>query len=178
MPGMVPEDVYELTTVSDPRLSPDGSLVAFVVTRIDREESEYRSTIWVMPPDASSPPRQLTSGVKADAAPRFSPDGTRLAFVSNRETEKKQLFVLPLEGGEAQRLTDLPEDVEDPIWSPDSRRLAFVSRVPDAAYQEENEKRRPPRRFKRLQFKFDSEGWTGDQRQPIRRPSGDHDGTL
>ena len=167
MPGMVPEDVYELTTVADPRLSPDGTLVAFVLTRIDREESEYRSAIWVMPPDGSAPPRQLTSGKKADAVPRFSPDGTRLAFVSNRDTEKKQLFVLPLAGGEAQRLTDLPEDVEDPIWSPDSTRLAFVSRVPDPAYQEENEKRRPPRRFKRLQFKFDSEGWTGDRRRHL-----------
>jgi dipeptidyl aminopeptidase/acylaminoacyl peptidase len=185
MPGMVPEDVYELMTVADPRLSPDGRLVAFVVTRIDREENEYRSAIWVARTDGSEPPRRLTSGVKADAAPRFSPDGTRLAFVSKRDGEKSQLYVLPLQGGEPQRLTDLPEDVESPVWSPDSTRLAFASRVRDPAYEEEDEKRRRPRRFTRLQFKLDSVGWTGDRRtqlfavpadgsaEPVQLTSGD-----
>jgi dipeptidyl aminopeptidase/acylaminoacyl peptidase len=167
MPGMVPDDVYELTTVSDPRLSPDGKLAAFVVTRIDRDESEYRSAIWVAATDGSEPARGLTSGLKVDAAPRFSPDGRSLAFVSNRDTDKKQLFVLPLGGGEPLRLTDLPADVEDPVWSPDSTRLAFSSRVPDPAYEEPNEKLRPPRRFTRLQFKFDNEGWTGDRRRHV-----------
>jgi dipeptidyl aminopeptidase/acylaminoacyl peptidase len=167
MPGMVPEDVYELTTASDPRLSPDGGLVAFVLTRVDREESEYRSTIWLVPTDGSEEPRPLTAGTKADAVPRFSPDGTKLAFVSNRDGEKRQLYVLPLQGGEPRRLTDLPEDVEDPCWSPDSNRLAFVSRVPDDAYEEENDTRRRPRRFLRLQFKFDNIGWTGDRRRHL-----------
>jgi dipeptidyl aminopeptidase/acylaminoacyl peptidase len=164
---MVPEDVYELTTVSDPRISPDGRLVAFVVTRIDREESEYRSAIWLIPIDGSEAPRRLTSGTKVDAAPRFSPDGTQLAFVSDRDGEKKQLFVLPLQGGEPRRLSDLPEDVEDPAWSPDSKRLVFASRVPDPAYEVEDERRRPPRRFVRLQFKFDNEGWTADRRRHV-----------
>jgi dipeptidyl aminopeptidase/acylaminoacyl peptidase len=164
---MVPEDVYELTAVSDPRLSPDGKLTAFVVTRVDPEESEYRSAIWVVPTNGSEEPRELTSGTKADGAPRFSPDGSRVAFTSNRDGEKKQLYVLPLRGGEAQQLTDLPEDVVDPVWSPDSARLVFTSRVPDPAYEEENEKRRRPRRFTRLQFKFDNEGWTGDRRRHL-----------
>ena len=167
MRGMVPEDVYEVTTVADPRLSPDGKLVAFVVTQIDRDGNEYRSAIWIMPTDGSEPPRRLTSGPKVDTAPRFSPDGTRLAFVSNRDTDKKQVCVLPLTGGEAVRLTDLPEDAEDPIWSPDSTRLAFASRVPHPAYEESEEKRRGPRRFSRLRFKLDNEGWTGDRRRHL-----------
>ena len=103
---MVPEDVYELTGAGDPRLSQDAAAVAFVVWRIDREESEYRSAIWLVPVDGSAPPRQLTAGEKRDSSPRWSPDGKRLAFTSSRGDEKAaQVYVLPLEGGEPVRVT-------------------------------------------------------------------------
>src|SRR3954451_4625675 len=59
--GMRPEDVYALTSAGDPRLSPDGRVIAYVLTRIDREESAYRSAIWVVPVDGSEEPRQVTS---------------------------------------------------------------------------------------------------------------------
>jgi dipeptidyl aminopeptidase/acylaminoacyl peptidase len=164
---MAPEDVYELASATDPRLSPDGKLVAFVVTRLDREQNDYRSAIFVAPTDRSTPPRRLTAGEKQDAAPRWSPDGRELAFVSNRAGEKKQLYVLPLEGGEPRRLTELKESAQEPVWSPDGTRIAFSSRVPDPAYEEEDDARRGPRRFTRLAFKLDGEGWTGDRRQQL-----------
>ncbi|MCA1831422.1 MAG: prolyl oligopeptidase family serine peptidase [Actinomycetota bacterium] len=167
MPGMIPEDVYELTGATDPRLSPDGSTIAFVVWRIDREESEYRSAIWLVPADGSSAARKFTAGAKRDSMPRWSPDGAELAFVSNREREAAQLYVVPVSGGEAIRLTDLKEDVHDVAWSPDGTRLAFTSRVRDEAYDEPNEKKRPPRRITRLQFKLDNEGWLCDRRQHV-----------
>jgi dipeptidyl aminopeptidase/acylaminoacyl peptidase len=192
VPGMVPEDVYELTGVLDPRVSPDGGRVAYVVWRIDREANEYRSAVWIaaVDPDRAEP-RRLTSGLKRDGSPRWSPDGTRLAFVSNREYEREgsessvgevggspqatakkkntagQLYVLSLSGGEPVRLTDCRADVGEPAWSPDGSRIAFTSRVPDPAYDEEDDRKRPPRRFTRLQFKLDSVGWTGDRRQHV-----------
>jgi dipeptidyl aminopeptidase/acylaminoacyl peptidase len=165
---MRPEDVYALTGVSDPRLRPGSNDVAYVVWSIDKDENEYRQSIWLATTDGSEPPRRFTTG-KNDAQPRWSPDGGRLAFVSKRGDEKshRQLYVMPAGGGEPQCLTDLKEDVGEPVWSPDGTQLVFSARVPDGAYDEEDDKKRPPRRFKRLQFKLDSVGWTGDRRRHL-----------
>ena len=163
--GMKPEDVYELVGVSDPRVSPDARTVAYVVTTIDREESKYRSAVWVVPVDASEAPRQFTSGERNDNSPRWSPDGSQLAFVSNRgdDKAKPQLYVIPAEGGEALQLTDLKGGIEDPKWSPDGTRIAFCARVPDEAYDEEEDRKRKPRHITRLKYKLDSVGWTFDR---------------
>ena len=165
MAGMRPEDVYELMGVEDPRLSPDGQTVAYVVWSVDRETNDYRRAIWLAAVDGSEPPRQLTAGTKSDSDPRWSPDGTRLAFASNRERDAKQLYVIPVHGGEPRRLTDLKDDVGALAWSPDGTRLAFTARVRDPEYDEEDDKKRKPRRFKRLSFKLDTEGWTATWRR-------------
>ncbi len=164
---MRPEDVYELTGAADPRISPDGTRVAYAVWRIEKDSNEYRSAIWVAPLDGSSEPVKFTAGEKRDGSPRWSPDGRRLAFVSNRGKDDKtpgNLWVIPAEGGEARRLTDRKESVEKLEWSPDSTRIAFSSRVRDDAYEEEDDRKRKPRRVKRLFYKLDSVGWTTDRR--------------
>ncbi|HZT46034.1 MAG TPA: S9 family peptidase [Gaiellaceae bacterium] len=165
---MRPADVYELVNASDPRISPDGSRVAYVVTRVDREANDYASAIWVAPLEGGEP-TQFTSGEKRDAMPRWSPDGRRLAFTSTRGDDKAPaaLYVIPAEGGEAQKLTDLKESVDAIAWSPDSRRIAFTARVRDDAYEEEDERKRLPRRFTRVFHKLDSVGWTGDRRKHV-----------
>ena len=165
--GMKPTDLYEMRWVLDARLSPDGETVAYVVCEIDGEANDYVSSIWLAPVDRTRPPKQFTFGAKRDLEPRWSPDGTRLAFTSTRDDEHEQLYVVDADGGEARRLTALPEEVVEIAWSPDGRTIAFASRVPDAAYEEKDERRRPPRRFRRLQFKLDNVGWTGDRRQHI-----------
>src|SRR3989337_510858 len=98
---MRPEDVYELTGVTDPSLRPGGEEGAHVVGSIDREANQSRQSIWLAKLHGSEPPRRFTTG-KNDAQPRWSPDGTQLAFVSRRgdEKAKRQLYVLPAGGGE------------------------------------------------------------------------------
>ena len=174
---MRPEDVYELTGVSDPRLRPGGKDVAYVVWSIDKDENEYRQSIWLAKTDGSEPPRRFTTG-KNDAQPRWSPDGERLAFVSKRgdEKAKRQLYVIPASGGEPECLTDVKDDIGEPAWSPDGTQIAFSARVPDEAYDEEEDKKRQPRRFRRLQFKLDSVGWIGDRRRHIFVVSADGSG--
>jgi dipeptidyl aminopeptidase/acylaminoacyl peptidase len=167
MTGMVPEDVYELTGAADPRLSPDGATVAYVVGAVDKQANAYRSAIWLVAADGSAEPRRFTVSEKADAEPRWSPDGTRLAFTSNRSGEAMQLHVMPVSGGEPRKLTDLAEDATQPEWSPDGLTIAFAARVRDPAYDEKDDKRRGPRRFTRLQYKLDSVGWTGDRPQHL-----------
>src|SRR5919199_4141728 len=165
--GMQPGDVFELTGVGDPRLSPDGSTVAYTVWYVDREENKYRSAIWTMAPDGSGQ-RQFSSGSKFDGEPRWSPDGKQLAFTSSREGDAKQLYVIPASGGgEARKVTDLKEDVGEIAWSPDGTRIAFSSRVRDEAYEEEDDRKRRPRRITRLAYKLDNVGWTVDRRQQI-----------
>jgi dipeptidyl aminopeptidase/acylaminoacyl peptidase len=160
---MKPTDIYRLPLVGDPRVSPDGASVAFVVTRADEESNEYRSAIWIVPSDGSASPRRLTSGTKRDASPRWSADGRFLAFTSNRDGDASQLYLMPMDGGESRKLTDMPEGVSSICWSPDGSQIAFVATVRGPAYDEEDETKRPPRMITKLDYKADGRGFVQDK---------------
>ncbi|HEY0080944.1 MAG TPA: S9 family peptidase [Pyrinomonadaceae bacterium] len=82
--GITPEDYFSFEFVGDPRLSPDGRMVAYVVTTVDQRQNRRQSNIWVAPADGSRPPRQFTTSVQSSTTPRWSPDGQSLAFISSR----------------------------------------------------------------------------------------------
>lgn len=144
------DDLYAIPVPSDPRLSPDGSLVAFVVTTADRQLDDYRSEIWVVPA-AGGERRRLTAG-RRDSAPRWAPDGSSLAFLAGRGSDPPQLYLLPLSGGEASKVTSLPGGAGTPAWSPNGTRLAFAAAVDPGGADTE------PIVVDRLDYKADGAG--------------------
>lgn len=159
---ITPEAVYELAGVAEPSVSPDGSHLAFVRSKVDREAMETRSQVMVMSlPDGEA--FAFTQG-KRDATPRFSPDGRWLAFVRPDDRGRRQLWLMPTAGGEARQLTSIPGGVREPAWSPDSRALAFVSDVdPDRPPEGHDPKKAPRVRVvRRIRYQSDTVGWRGD----------------
>jgi dipeptidyl aminopeptidase/acylaminoacyl peptidase len=164
---MKPSDIGALLTVGEPAVSPDGHLIAFVVTRVDEEANDYRSQVWLAAADGASPPRAFTAGEHKDGHPTWSPDGSRLAFTAERgegERAKTTLHVAPVDtGGEVLTLARLPEGAADLRWSPDGRHIAFTTRTRAGRYDSEDERRQPPRRLKRLFSRLDNVGFTADR---------------
>ncbi|MEO7664476.1 MAG: hypothetical protein ABIV26_05065, partial [Candidatus Limnocylindrales bacterium] len=130
---------------TDPRLSPDGRTLVCTVQHVAPGHDGYLTSLWRVALDAdglaSFPPYRLTTAGRHDSSPRFSPDGTTLAFLSDRRTavedeptapkdreDQVQVHLLPLDRpGEARRLTDLPRGIREFAWSPDGTQLAVIS---------------------------------------------------
>jgi dipeptidyl aminopeptidase/acylaminoacyl peptidase len=162
------DDLTLIRTPSDPQISPDGSRIAYTLKCVDVEKNRYQTHIHVVATAADGgPARQWTQGPDSEDHPRWSPDGRCLAFLSGREDKKGQIFLLPLEGGEAEKATSLPEGaIADFVWSPDSTKIAFLFRPNDAERGEEATDARkkahlssPPREITRRQYRADGSGF-------------------
>lgn len=130
------EDYVTMPQVGSPQLSPDGSRVAYLVTRADMKCSAYQTDLWMIGIDGSGNV-QLTQSSSV-SQPRFSPDGKAIAFLSDRDGTTS-IYLLPLAGGEARKLTG-DASIRGYKWSPDGRSIAFV-RQDSAGADEERRKR-------------------------------------
>ena len=125
---LVIEDLFLFKRVAEPQISPDGKWVVYQVTSVSLEENKSSTNLWVVSFDGKMPPKQLTTSLKSDRHPRWSPDGKKVLFESNR-SGSSQLWVISLEGGEAKQLTTISTGAGTGIWSPDGKAIAFVSTV-------------------------------------------------
>src|SRR5713226_4173884 len=168
------DDYFQIRDVSQPELSPDGQWVAYAVrARMLKEDKNEQRLLMVSTSggDAIS----LTAEGVTSSHPRWSSDGKFLAFLSARNAGKNQVWLLDRRGGEAQRLTETAQGVNDFEWSPDSTRLVLILQDPkpeDAEAAKESDKDKPAAKPKtpppfvidRLQFKQDTVGYLDHRR--------------
>jgi dipeptidyl aminopeptidase/acylaminoacyl peptidase len=133
---LTPEASLNLRNVADLQFSPDGARLAFVVTEPAKGTGRLRH-IWIYDA-ASGVARQVTFSAKTESSPRWSPDGKQLAFLSNREEEQQQIFLMSINGGEGRAITKGKRSVKAFEWSPDGKSIAFLA--PDAKTEEEEKK--------------------------------------
>src|SRR5713226_6195235 len=173
------DDYFQIREVSDPQLSPDGQWVAYTVKTALLKEDKSEERIWRVPMGGGEPVPMSAEGVSS-THPRWSPDGKYLAFLSARNEGKTQVWLLNRAGGEAQRLTDTPQNVDDFAWSPDSTRLVLILRDPseeelaaarskdkekeDASDKDKKPKTKKPWVIDRLQVKVDEVGYLDRRR--------------
>ena len=124
---MKPHDFVKLKVPSSPEISPDATTVVFPLKEINEEDNSYSSSIYIKNLKNGEIER-FTSGKKLDYNPKFSPDGNYLAFLSSR-SEKTQIFVMKIDGGEAIKVTDFPTPIEDFRWNNDGTQFIVLSLV-------------------------------------------------
>jgi dipeptidyl aminopeptidase/acylaminoacyl peptidase len=123
-------DLKKLITLRDPQISPDGRQIAVIVSVPDWKTDKPKQEIDLVEA-ATGARRALTRNREGVSQPRWSPDGTRLAFLArDAQTKKPQIFVLPMNGGDALRITDNKQGVDTYSWSPDGKQIAFIAQDP------------------------------------------------
>ena len=156
------DDVLRVRDVREPQISPDGAWVAYTVSTADTAEDQNKSAVWMASWDGTRNVR-LTTSKPGENTPRWSPDGRWLAFLSSREDEHTQLWLLDRLGGEGRKATTQASDVDDYVWAPDGKRIALVAEDPDTA----KPKTAPPIVIDRFQFKQDEGGYLGKRRRHL-----------
>ena len=160
-----PQDVFRLEYAADPRIAPDGRQVVYRRDIGAIESDRFKAELWLVDV-ASGESRPLTDGQDFATSPRFSPDGGRLAFLSDR-SGRVQIHVLDLASGTVVQLTRGTLEPRGIAWSPDGREMAFLAREPfspkplvDLPEPPPGAKwAPPPREIRRLRFRIDGEGY-------------------
>jgi dipeptidyl aminopeptidase/acylaminoacyl peptidase len=160
--GITAEDYFSFEIAGDPQFSPDGKWVAYTVTRVDQAANRRMTRVWRVPADGSGAPQPLTMEKASANSPRWSPDGKTLAFLSTRDGNTAQIWLLPLNGGEATVLTSLEGGVSNIEWSPDSTRLLGLTRTGPPPSTKSD-----VRHYTRIKYKTNDSGFLDRRRSHI-----------
>ncbi|CAM4060376.1 S9 family peptidase [Lederbergia lenta] len=160
--GMKPEDLYQLKSVSEPQLSPCGMGAIYTQTHIDKKKNDYISNLFYISFDDKKP-IQWTYGEDRTNSPVWSPDGSKVAFVSTRNGSP-QIFILTKVGGEAKQITNCKNGATTPVWSPCGKKLAFSTKIGKAEsihdqFQKDKDKELKPLEVNKMKYKSDASGF-------------------
>lgn len=138
-----PELQVKLKALASPQISPDNKRVVYTVNEavMSADKSEFVTQIWMAATDGTDN-RQMTYGEKSSTNPKWSPDGSMIAFTSNRKDNRNYIYLLRVNGGEAEQLTEIKGSVANFEWSPDGRSIAFAMTDPKSDDEEKNDKGR------------------------------------
>jgi len=141
LPKVAPtvDQVLSLKRAGSPQISPDGRFVAYTVRETNWDDNAYETEIWLANVQTGGT-RQLTNAKKSSQSPAWSPDGSKLAFVSDR-TDKQQIYLINPQAGEAEALTTLEDGVSGFAWSPDGKRIAYTATEPKSTAIKDREKK-------------------------------------
>jgi dipeptidyl aminopeptidase/acylaminoacyl peptidase len=133
------DQILSLKRAGSPELSPDGRYVAYTVRATNWDDNAYETQIWVADA-ATGATRQLTNSKKSSQSPAWSPDGSKLAFISDR-TDNRQIYQINPAGGEAEALTTLEDGVSSFAWAPDGTRIAYTATEPKPSAVKDRDKK-------------------------------------
>jgi dipeptidyl aminopeptidase/acylaminoacyl peptidase len=158
-------DEFQIQLATDPQISPDGKKIVYVRRFADPMTDKRYANLWIINADGSDH-RALTTGNRSDGSPRWSPDGTRIAFLSDADG-KQQIYIRWMDSGQTARITNLEESPDAITWSPDGKMLSFSSLVlgkgphladlpppPSGAKWAD-----PPTAYNRLVYRFNGAGY-------------------
>ena len=127
------EHLYDISLINSCAISPNGKYILYAKQVTDKKIEKKYTNLWLVASDGNSKPQQFTSGQHSDSQAKWAPDGTKIAFVSNRNNAKQaQIFVIPLCGGEAIAISDIKGEIALASWSPDGKKILFNWRKKDA----------------------------------------------
>jgi dipeptidyl aminopeptidase/acylaminoacyl peptidase len=133
------DQILSLKRAGSPEISPDGRWVAYTIRETNWDDNNFETEIWLADVSTGST-RQLTNGKKSSQSPSWAPDGSKLAFISDR-TDKRQIYLISPQGGEGEALTSLEDGVSSFAWSPDGRTIAYTATEPKTAAIKDREKK-------------------------------------
>ncbi|HEV7747222.1 MAG TPA: S9 family peptidase [Pyrinomonadaceae bacterium] len=163
------DELLTIKSIGGVQISPDGKWVAYTVTNGDFKQDAFVTQIWLAETSGKGQPLQLTRGDKSSTNPRWAPDGSWLAFTSNRIDDKNQIFLINPAGGEAVQLTKSETSISGFAWSEDGRSIAYTATEPVPQVSKDRKDYLGDYEVVRRDYNF-SHLWTLDVSEAMKSP--------